>query len=62
MGDHPPDDETGGSGPPITDKDVPRELDNVLCYHRTSRLSDQGTVLVQDGRPHIIYESKEGRG
>ena len=53
-GGHPHASETGGSVPPRPDKDVPRELDSVLCYHRTSCCSAQGQ---EDFRKsyHAVY-------
>ena len=53
-GGHPHISETGGSVPPRPDKDVPRELDSVLCYHRTSCCSAQGQ---EDFRKsyHAVY-------
>ena len=54
--------ETGGYGPPRSDKDGSRELDGIICYHRTYRRSAQGTGRVQDIRPHRLSERGEGKG
>ena len=37
--------------PPRPENDGPRELDGILCHHRTSRCSTLGSGLVQDGVP-----------
>ena len=54
--------ETCGPGPPRTNKNDPWELESVLCYHRTSCCSDQGTWGVQDGRSLSLTKWGEGRG
>ena len=61
-GVQPPASKTGRSGPPGPDKDGPWELDGVLCYHRTSSRSVQGTEGVYDGIPRQIYVRGEVRG
>ena len=48
-GVNPPASETGGSCHPIPNKNGPRELDSVMCNHRTSPRSAQGTVGIPNG-------------
>ena len=42
---------TGGTGPTRPDEDGPRELDSVLCHHRSTCCSAQGAGRVLDGVP-----------